>query len=422
MAALLVVDGNALAPFSPLGESLAQAARARGWTVAHSRLATAGPPLPALIAVRGLIRAASPLERPVLVVLGTEAEQSRLIRALVAAGLRPQVRIVLHVPAALVPLEPRVVESFRFVDLVVTDSAFGERAVEQGYADASATRRTSIERIEPFVAVPGDDRPTSLDRRRLRRERFGLDDHHLLIVCETTTRPAPALALHVFRLFADGLYWACAACGRLTPFGQDDSLRPVPVRACHRCGATQGQPGRPEPNARLCLACPRKPVTTHASSREEWTLDDTRQALGMADRVLLEGDEGVAAFDRGLTAADRLQCADIHLAPHPLADAEPSVLIGCALGVPTIAPRFGALGERLANAAHLVPPGVTLHTSRSHVMGLMDVALGLEALVALSDTGARELAGHEVRARSSWWTPADVTDRWMQALEGLRAR
>lgn len=417
MAALLVVDGTAQPP-SPLGDRLAEQARARGWTVARNRLGPAGDPFQAVLGARRLVRA-SPVQTPVILLLGTESEQSRVVGALVVGGLRPRVRVALHVRAAGLPLEPRFAQTLLLADLIVTESALGERAVERCLAEAGIDRQAPIERIHPFVAADVHERLSSSDRRRLRRERFGLDDDHLLVACETTEQPAPALALQVFRHFADGLYWSCEACCRLTPFGMDDDLRPIPVRACHRCGSSDGQPGRPEPVARLYIAGVASRAA-HTPIALEWTVGDMRRALGLEGRVLLAGDAGLRAFDPDLTAVDRLRCADIHLAPHPLADAEPSVLTGCALGVPTIVPGFGALAELLGSAVGLVPPAVHLHTSRSQVMALLDVAHALEALRTLAADGeARAEAGRAGQARMASWTPAGVLDGWMDALDRL---
>jgi hypothetical protein len=99
------------------------------------------------------------------------------------------------------------------------------------------------------------------------------------------------------------------------------------------------------------------------------------------------------------------------------------VLAGCALGVPTIVPRFGALAEQLGDAVRPVPLAVHLHTSRSHLMAVMDVAHALEALRLLAgDEDARADAGRAARARLAACTPAGVTDRWMHAIEPLVTR
>jgi len=423
VAVLLVVDGAAQPAPSSLGDRLAETVSARGWSVARIQLGPAGDPLAVILTARRLVRAL-PAQAPVIVLRGSDAEQSRVVGALVVAGLRPRVRLVLHVRAAGVPFEPGFAQTLRLADLIVTESAFGERAVERCHDEAGVDRRAPIERIDPFVAVhAADSTPSSIDRRRLRRELFGLDDHHLLVACETHERPAPALALQVFRLFADGLYWNCASCGRVTPFHLDDALEPIAVRACHRCGSSEGARGRPEPMARLSVAGVPLLRASHDPVSPEWTIGNVRRALGLEGRAFLAGDAGLRGFDAERSAVDRLRCADIHLAPHPLADAEPSVLAGCAMGVPTIIPRFGALAERLGDAARLVPPAVHLHTSRSHVIALMDVAHALEALRSLAgDRDARAEAGDAARARLAVWTPAEVMDRWMHAIERLVTR
>jgi hypothetical protein len=422
VGALLVVDGTAQPPSSPLGDRLAETARARGWSVACTQLGPAADPFPVILGARRLVRA-SPAQAPVIVLLGSDAEQSRVVGALVVAGLRPRVRLALHIRAAGVPLEPGFAQTLRLADLIVTESALGDRAVERCHDEAGVDRRALIERIDPLVTVDAGDTPSSPDRHRLRRELFGLDDDHLLIACEASERPAPALALQIFRFFADGLYWNCAACGRVTPFHLGEALEPIAVRACHRCGSSEGEQGRPEPMARLSVAGVPLHRASHTPGSIEWTTDDARRALGLEGRAFLAGDAGPHAFDPERSAVDRLRCADIHLAPHPLADADPSVLIGCALGVPAIVPEFGALAERLGDAVRLVPPAVHLHTSRSHVMALMDVAHALEALRSLARDGdTRAEAGRAARARLAAWTPAEVMDRWMQAIERMVTR
>lgn len=361
--------------------------------------------------------------KPTLLVFGNEFDQRRLVRALASTGLLAGFNLVLQVRAATVPLDPSLADLFRLAELLVTDSAFGAAAVTHCCLEAGTRLR------RPPVVIPaaiGWD-PARVDprdrRASLRRDSFGVGDDDLLIGCGVggPADPRQSVALQIFRIFADGLYWLCARCDFMTPFETDDGLRPIPVSTCARCGVAEGHPGNRWPAARLFLA-------DRGAGAERgvqgglgaWSVRDIRRWLGLEGRVLIEGDERLPRADSMATMMQRLSCLDVHLVPHHLADVEPILLASCAIGVPAITTRFGSAQELLGRAARLVEPAVTLDDSSGHRTAIMDAAEGVRELRRLAqDAHVRAALGASARAAMRAHDDTVVIPHWLEHLERL---
>ncbi len=139
-----------------------------------------------------------------------------------------------------------------------------------------------------------------------------------------------------------------------------------------------------------------------------WTASDARRLLGLEGRVFFDGDPDMASR------------VDIFLAPHPLGDLELTLLASCALGVPTVATRFGAAAEQLAGMTRLVQPAVILDTSEGHREALMDVGGAVRELMDLADDPrARRVEGARARLAMASSTPSAVAARWHDHLARL---
>ena len=371
-----------------------------------------------LIAATRRVLAKTPASvRPVVLLVGREGVQRRWVLALAAAGIKARVRVALHVRASRVPLDSRLVDLFRLADLIVTDSEFGGRAVLQCCRDGGRESGGPIVTIPP--APPRELPNLRAGRDAARRSMFDVGRDQLLIGATADATATAVLAMDIFRVFADGSYRACDRCGRITPFPSDLARPAPPVAACEACGSTDGRPGHPRPEARLFLAGrdvgaqPGEPLGT-------WTASDARRLLGLEGRVFLDGDPGMAPRASFDALVRDLALADIYLAPHPLADVEPALLASCALGVPTVATRFGAAAEQLVGMTRLVQPAVTLDTSEGHREALMDVGGAVRELLDLADDPRARLAeGARARLAMASLTPSAVAARWHDHLARL---
>jgi hypothetical protein len=427
---LLVVVGatSSPAPRSGFAQSLADAFERRTWQVAVCDIARD--------ADRGLARALAATRRvssnppdgrkPTVVLIASEPLQLRLVFALASAGLLPAIKLVLRVRAAAVPLDPSLADLFPLADLIVTDSAFGSRAVAHCCVEAGTPLRRGPVVVPSALGASPSHADVLRQRTAGRRHAFGVRGDQLLIGCGAgrTSDPRAFLAMQIFRVFADGLYWNCARCGGITLFATDDALRPRPVSTCVRCGAADGAAGIRWPTARLFLADREamRAGTANGLGRWRWTLDGMRRRWGLGGRVVVEGDDPLPPAESLETAIDRLSCLDIHLLPHHLGDVEPVLLASCAMGVPAITTRFGAAAEVLEGAARLVPPCLTLDDSAGHRTAIVDVGEAVRELLHLArDAPARKRLGDAGRVAMRAHDDTVVLPQWVEHLERLAA-
>lgn len=416
---LVVVDHQSLAAVA-LADTLASTLTPLSWTVDVCRVDRGADPTAVrlLAATRRILTGTMGRVRPVVLFIGPESCQRRWMWALVAAGLRSGVRVALHVGASRVPLDLALADPFRLADLIGTDSDFGARAVLQCCRDGRVEAGGPVVSIPSLLLVasaPGDDRA---DRDAFRSATFDLGPDHLLIASAADATPACWLALAIFAAFADGLYWQCHRCGRVAAFPRDHVLAPVPVHSCGACGSTDGHRGRARPEARLFVAGSAAHIAP-GEAHDTWTAREALEHLGLEGRVFREGDGRTpsAAFT---TTVRRLAVADIHIAPHPLADVQPAVLASAALGVPTVATRFGAAVEVLAEAARLVPPALTQTASSGHHVAIMDTGQAVRELLVLADDApARRAQGERARLAMRRSEPSAVACRWHDHLQRL---
>lgn len=361
--------------------------------------------------VSGAVRRAldSGAGRPVLVLLGDESAQQRLVWDVALAGLLPSVRLVVHADAARIPYEPSLAEVFARAEVVVTDADLGARAVRRCSEEAGGPApRVAVlpPALPPETRRPGPGTP---DRRALRRARLGVGDDAMVVGCWAGDGPeeTASLALHIFHRFSGGHYLRCDACGAVTPSSEDDRLRPVLPDHCAGCGATSGVVGPARDDTRLVL------VGAPVSEDGLWDARAIVRHLGLEDRI---AQAPVPASSRALEQL--WGCVDVHLQPHLLADLPLSMRVSCALGVPIVATEHGAVEERLAGAANLVPPRMVLDHTDGHRIALMDPGGALVELCCLADDPpARRLASTRLRERSGTWEDASRLDGWIDLLD-----
>lgn len=363
-----------------------------------------------------------PACRPIVVLIGSPFEQLRVLWALVTAGLRPCVLVILHVGAADVPFRPETSDLFHLADLIVAESAFGARAVQRCCKETLTSLRRRIAIIPPPVEGGAGQANDPSQRQAVRKNTFGVLPDQLLVVCRAG-HPADHrafLAMQIFRTFAEGQYWTCARCHRITAFNSDESLRPLPASTCSFCLATDGRRGQGWPTARLFVSGGTSRSSDTAIEPDSWDLRSVRRALGLEARVFVEGDDGIPEADGIETVFERVSAADINLLPHDLADVEPALLAGCAMGVPAIATRFGATAEVFGSQVRLVAPCALLLTSEGHWRATMDAGAAVAELLALAhNAGERTALGASARDSMRALSWDNVANRWFDQIDRL---
>lgn len=379
--------------------------------LARSRVALVG-------AVRTLLRDGHGEAPPILWFIGDETRQQRWLWALIVAGLRPRVRVVVHVRAPCVPVDPALADLFQLADLIVTESDFGARAVRRCCRDRGAEAGGPVVSMPPLVPARVRVQDGTV-RRDAVRAMAGATSGDLLIASGGATTAVTLRAMAVFQVFADGSYRACGGCHRVTPFTSRGACERSPVPVCGACGSTESRVGRPRPEARLFVAHS-APAGASASPLGAWSAEHASRLLGLEGRAHVETDAGVEPRHTLAHALSRLAAADIHLAPHDLSDLDSTVLASCALGVPTVTTRFGAAAEILPGVARLVPPAITLDASEGHRLAIMDIGGAVRELRDLADD-AEALRETGARAREAMHRidPAAVAARWHALLVPL---
>lgn len=407
MTVVVCADADDRPATRHLSRCLASHLRRTGVRVDHCHGAGTGPArITRLSAVlRGL---GSGIERPVLVLFGDETAQRGLVWGVALRGLLPRVRLVVHAGAARLPYEPSMADLFTRADIVVTESELGAQAVRQcGEEGGEPTPQVVV--VPPaFPSEANLSGPEAAERRALRRARMGVDDDAVVVGCWTGDEPeeVAALALRLFQLFARGHYWRCNECGHLTPWSEDDQVRPVPLDHCERCGSASGAVGRARDNTRLVL------IGEARSDGGLWQTRATGAHLEVGHQIVHE-----PMFTSPHDFAQRWGCIDVHVQPHVLADVPFSMRVSSVLGVPIVATRHGAIEERLADAASLVPPRMVLDHSAGHRIALMDAGRALTELCRLADDrAARRWESTRLRELARSWEAGALLDRWLELL------
>ena len=405
---MVVADAGGAPATRQLSRLLVGHLRGLGIPVEACPGAASGSETPArvAVAVRGAL--GDGVGPPVLVLFGDESAQRRLVWAVALAGLLPAVRLVVHAAAARIPYEPSVADVFARAEIVVTESQLGAQAVRHCCAQAGEPAPKVVVLAPALPAAASLPGPEAADRRAIRRARMDVADDAVVVGCWSDDGPqevAP-LALRIFGLFARGHYLRCDTCGHVTPFPEDDELRPVPCGRCAGCGSTSAVVGRARDDARMVL------LGEPASDDGLWTTAAIADHLGLAEVVVHE-----PMPDSPRELAKLWGCIDVHLQPHVLADVPASMRASYALGVPIVATGYGAVAERLTGAANLVPPRMVLDHSDGHRIALADPGSALVELCRLADDrAARRVAGTRLREVSRSCQEGAPLDRWVEVL------
>lgn len=309
--------------------------------------------------------------RPTLALFGDEPSQRQLVWELALAGLLPSVRLVVHAEAARLPYAPPVAELFARAEVVVTESEVAETAVRQCCSQVGESP-PHVVRLPPVLpSASAMLEPTDADPGVVWPQRAGADDHGLVIGCWTggASHEVASLALRIFHGFVES---RARDAARLVLVGE-------PTGGGGRC----------------------------------WMRQVVRR-LGLEDQVVHVAD---VAGRSAPPATPRWWAAiDAHLQPHLLADVPSSVRASCALGVPVVATRHGAVEEWLADAANLVPPRLVLDHSAGHRIALMDPDGAVGELRRLADDQARRMATRRMQERTASWDATTVVERWVEQV------
>lgn len=407
--AVVIADVGGSSASRPLTQGLARRLRGVGVVVVTCGRASSGAEgnRPVSGAVRRVLDRAG--GRPILVLFGDEARQRRLVWGLTLAGLLPRVRLVVHAGAAKVPYEPSLADVFARAEVVVTESELGAQAVRQCCAEAGEPAPQVVvlpPGLPPATSLRG---PEAADRRARRQARMEAADDTVIVGCWTGDGPeeVATLALRIFQLFARGHYLRCDDCGHVTPWSEDDHLRQVRYDHCARCGSASAVVGPARDDTRLVL------VGEPTSEDGLWRTGTIGSHLEVEDRVV-HAPMPTSPHDLGQLWG----CVDVHVQPHVLADVPPSMRVSCVLGVPIVATGHGAVDERLAGAANLVPPRMVMDHSDGHRIALVDPGSALVELCHLADDrAARRLASARLRELSRSWEASSRLDRWVELLD-----
>lgn len=412
MTSVVIADVDGLLATHPLAQGLVRRLRQVGVVVAVCDRAGTGTEGNARVssAVRRVLSSGD--GRPVLVLFGDETRQRRLVWGLTLSGLLPRVRLVAHAGAARIPYEPSSAEVFARAEVVVTESQVGARAVRQCCAEAQQPTPRVVVTHPALPSRSSLPALTPTDRRALRRARMGVDDDALVVGCwarDGLGQVGP-LAMSIFQQFTRGQYWRCDRCGHLTPWVVDDHLHPVPYERCERCGSANGSVGRARDDTRLVL------IGEPADGNGGWGTRAVGTWLGLDDRVVHETEAPMTGSAGEL--ARLWGCVDIHLQPHLLAEVPAPIRASCALGIPVLATRYGAVEEWLTGAARLVPPRMVVDHSAGHRIALMDPGGALRELCRLGDDrGARRLTAAGLCELAHGWETGALLDRWIELLD-----
>lgn len=368
-----------------------------------------------------LARDLPPNQRVLLVLtIGTVLQQAALLRASLTAGIRGRLHVAAYVPVEYAPLPLARAKFFRAVDSLIPYTRMGERAIGHCCASAGMAAPDRPMRVIPHgvdVAVFRPPAPTARAKARAKYYKAKKKSFVVGFFGRNSLHKRVDLALRIFRIFAQGRYAFCHACGSTTvdvfdPIGYDYE---TPGR-CRHCGSTRVTRGRRRPSARLALHAE---VLGDAEQMATggWDLVALIKLMGLESQVVphhgLRIGRGVPATELAL----RMGACDVHLLPYDCGGWELTVLETGACGVPNVITDAGATPEYAGPFAVVVRVGAYDTQRQGDVRGLMDEEAAVAALVRLARS-ARERrrlgrAGLEVAVAHSW---SRVGANWLETL------
>lgn len=351
--------------------------------------------------------------------IGTVLQQAALLRASLTAGIRGRLHVAAYVPVDYAPQPVARAGFFRAVDSLIPYTRMGERAIERCCASAGMTLDHPMRIIPHGVDVAVFRPPAPAARSKARAQYYKATKKSFVVgfFGRNSRHKRVDLALRIFRIFAQGRYAVCRACGSTTidvfdPIGYDYES----VRRCRHCGSKHVRRGRRQPSARLYLHAEVLGDEDQTASGG-WDLVALVRLMGLESQVVLHHGLRVG---RGVPATElalRMGACDVHLLPYEGGGWELTVLETGACGVPNVITDVGATPEYARPFAVVVRVGAHDTQRRGDVRGLMDDEAAVAALVRLARS-ARERrrlggAGVEVAAAHSW---SRVGASWLETL------
>lgn len=358
---------------------------------------------------------------PVLMI-GSEWQQAVLLRAALTAGVRRRLVVAAYVPVDYAPFPSAFARFVRAVDVVIPYTRMGQRAIERCCVRAGVVLARPMRPI-PHGVDPTVFRPLSPAARvRARAKYFHVQQRALVIGVfgRNVRHKRIDLALRIFRIFAQGWYVDCRACGLSTV----DDFDPVsygysPAGCCRHCRSTAVSRARGVPSARLYLHT----EVLEESSRAEsggWDVVGLIEMMELGSQVVLHRSLRIGAGVPIGELAERMGACDIHFLPYEGGGWELTVLETGACGVPNVITDVGAPPEYARSFSVLVRVGAYDTQGEGDVRGLIDEEAALTALrrLARSSADRRRLgaAGVVAAAAHSW---SEVGALWLSALGDL---
>lgn len=357
-----------------------------------------------------------------VVVIGGAMQQSALLRASLIAGLRSRLHFAAYLPVDFAPLPVACAGLFRAVDSLIPYTRMGARAIERCCASAGMTPGRPM-RVIPHGVDVSLFRPPVPAARATARATYCQATPTSFVVGffgRNSSHKRVDLALRIFRIFAQGRYSVCRACGSTTI----DAFEPISygyetVGHCRHCGSKRIARGRRRPSARLMLHAEVLGIDGQRLAGG-WDLVALVKLMGLESQVVLHHGLRIG---RGVPATElalRMGACDVHLLPYDAGGWELTVLETGACGVPNVITDTGATPEYGRPFAVVVRVGAYNTQQRGDVRGLIDEEAAVAALVRLAGS-ARERrrlgrAGVEVAAAHSW---TRVGASWLETLGAI---
>ncbi len=396
-------------------------------TTSGNILEDAAPSLDGLPLVRAIAAAirSGKLNRGRLpvVLAGPLHRMAQITDILIRAGLRDHVGLVLHTPCDDLPLSLWYANFFRLMDVIVTESDSGTRAVERCCTSARPRVARKIVTIPPGVDESRLRPLSASDRRTVRRDVFGLTADEPLVISIVSDRVVAVAvqAMISFRLLLHGEFVFCRRCSNPIPFVLIPSRLewPAPGECC-RCGSGNLVRPAPESNARLYLhvdpALPRA-VTSALID----ILCNERHRLGLQANVRISGENGDDGLSGRTEFSRRLQASDLYFSCHDGTAYPPGYFEAMYAGLPIVVPDFGAARENGGRFQKLVPTDYPFFTSAGFLKASLNPAYGAWILGrAIKETGVGVARRAPLSGYALDWS--ETGKKWLGLLKELDAK
>ena len=400
--------------FATVGRAVAHGLRATGhWAVEYLPLSPDEPLDSSVLTANPPNRADG--RRRTLLCIGSPRQQTRLLDALDAQGLRPLVHVVSYLAVDHAPVSPLLGRLYGRLDTIVPYTRFAAEALRRAFPEISPRLAAPIPHGIDVDLFGASD---FAERRATRMRVFGVTDDRTMVIGffgRNVGHKHPELALRIFEAFAHGHFGRCLHCMRVTPFDRDPIDGSARVRSsCAHCGK-DGLSRVDVPDSRLYLHT--ESGAEHAGYRNGvWNLHRLARHLDIQSHIVLDRS---LLPGLGVDAAElvrRMGACDIHLLSSDAGGWELTVLETAACGVPNVITDVGGAPEYARPFSEVVAPSVrALQPDRSHAH--MDIGAAIDALLRLTTDPVRRAAMGQIAvatARHYRWS--NIIPLWDRVL------